>query len=61
VTRLPSGNRATVQPLPDDLLDELDAFLMQASHDEIDQVTRRISSRQLYTLVASEPYIRRVG
>jgi hypothetical protein len=69
VTRLPSGNRATVQPLPDDLpddlpgdlLDELDAFLMQASYDEIDPVTRRISDRQLYTLVASEPFIRRDG
>jgi len=67
VTRLPPGNRATVQPLPDDLpndlpgdlFDELDAFLMQASHDEIDPVTRRISDCQLYTLVASEPYIRR--
>jgi len=58
-----------VQPLPDDLpddlpgdlLDELDAFLMQASYDEIDPVTRRISDRQLYTLVASEPFIRRDG
>lgn len=62
---LPSGNRATVQPLPDDLsddlLDELDAFLMQASHDEIDSVTRRISNRQPYTLVALEPHIRRDG
>jgi hypothetical protein len=46
---LPSGNGATVQPLPDDLpddlLDELDAFLMQASHDDIDPETRRISNR----------------
>jgi hypothetical protein len=69
VTGLPSGNRATVQPLPDDgpddlphdLLDELDAFLMQASHDEIDPVTRLISNRQLYTLLASEPHTRRDG
>ena len=65
MTRLPSGNRATVQPLPDDLpddlLDELDAFLMQASHDERDPVTRRIFDRQLYTLVASEPHTRRDG